>query len=136
MTKKKAFQEIEQMFRSYRLWQLRLAAMQPRLVGVGGCAFIPRKGDPPRRPTENLAVQRADLAAQIERVQIVLKAMTPDETRFIEKHYFGGLPVKYVAAEMRWSRAQIYRMRISVLAKAAWILEWSNIAKEKVKWDQ
>ena len=67
MTKKKAFQEIEQMFRSYRLWQLRLAAMQPRLVSASGCAFIPRKGAAPRRPTENLAIQRTDVAAWIER---------------------------------------------------------------------
>jgi len=118
----KAFHEIEQMFRLYRLWQLRLAALQPRLVGAGGCAFVPRKGDPPGKPTEKLAIQRAQLAARIERVQIALKAMTRDETRFIELRYFDEFSLKRVAVEMGWSRAQIYRLQSSVLVKAAYVL--------------
>ncbi len=123
MKRREAFDEIERMFRSYHLWRLRLAAMEPKLVSRHGLPSAPREGAI-RRPTEDFAIDRADLRTQIRLIEIIFNAMTNDEKRFIKLRYFSDLPMKVIWREMRgWSQRQLYRLRLSVLVKAAWIMK-------------
>jgi len=119
------FVEIEQMLRRYRILQLRLAALQPRFVTAEGYFALSRRTSV-RRPVESLAVERAEISTQIGRIRLILRALTKDERRFIDLRYFQGLPMWLVGNEMHWSQAQLYRLRTSVLAKAAWILGLSH----------
>ena len=116
------FKEVERMFQDFDEWQTRLSLLQPRVAVQMGFVSIDADGNPSRSAVEHLAIERAELSKKIEAVRGCLKLMTKDERRFIELRYFQNLPMRSVKYEMYWSRRQLYRLRASCLAKAAWLL--------------
>jgi len=120
MEKNTTFKEIEKMYRSYGNLKYKLEMLQPKYVQV--LSFAPSGGGNAESKTEKMAIERAELENRVKLIQLCLGAMTHDERLFIEYRYNQELTLELTAESMNWSRAQICRIRQSVLAKTKWLL--------------
>lgn len=126
MTQVELDRRVERFFRSYRQFQLKLEILQPRYTqvmreaaGSGGASSAGW--------VEELAVKRADLSNRIRLIELCLNMLTRDERSFVEYRYFQEVPMREMADHMEgWSEREIYRLRRSVLAKAAWVVGWGE----------
>lgn len=122
MTQSDLDRQVECFFRSYRKLQLKLEILQPHFTQVLREA-AGSGGSSSTSWVEELAVKRADISNQIRLIELSMDLLTRDERTFVEYRYFQEIPMREMAQQMvGWSEREIYRLRRSVLAKTAWVI--------------
>lgn len=117
--KRKTFDEIEEMYRSYPRIREKFLLLTPKSTHL--LSLAPGGGDGESK-VEKIALARMEIQEQISMIRRCLNQLTKDERLFVEYRYMQNNDMSTIIIKMNWSESEVYRLRRSVLAKTKWFL--------------